>query len=358
MAEPLKNLYTPRLIQNLSVEISQHYPSFNDEAFSQSVFDASWQAKELKQRMRHIALCLHTQLPADYKKAIAILKPVAEKFNGFEYMFFQDYVECFGLNDFKTSIPALAHFTQYASSEFAVRPFIINDEGRMMKQMLLWAKSNNYHIRRLASEGCRPRLPWAMSLPAFKENPNAIFKILNILMFDDSDYVRRSVANNLNDISKDHPLRVLQWSQQWLGKGKHSDWIIKHACRTLLKQAHPDALTLFDYKKPTHITLEAFNLQHTVGRGDTLGFSFTLLSKQALGKLRIEFAIGFMKANGKQAEKVFKISESNYPLTEKIFEKNYSFKPISTRKYYSGEHTFSIIINGARLAKGHFILQD
>jgi len=358
MAEPLKNLYTPKLIKNLSTEISLRHPSFNHKTFNQSIFDSSWGEKELKQRIRHITLCLHTQLPNDYKKAIAVLKPVAEKFNGFEYLFFQDYVECFGLAYFKISMLALAHFTQYASSEFAVRPFIINDENRMMKQMLLWAKSDNHHIRRLASEGCRPRLPWAMALPAFKENPDAIFKILKILMLDDSDYVRRSVANNLNDISKDHPLRVLQWCRQWQGKHKYSDWIIKHACRTLLKQAHPDALSLFDYKKPVHITLKKFKIQKTVKRGDRVHFSFLLSGKKTLGKLRIEFAIGFMRANGKQAEKVFKISESDYHLTEKAFEKNYSFKPISTRKYYSGKHTLSIIVNGNRLINGLFILQD
>ena len=157
MPELLKNLYNKQLISNLSHQIYNRYTAFDQKAFNQSVFDKNWKDKELKQRMRHIAECLHQHLPADYKKAINILKPVSAEFSGFEYMFFQDFVECYGLDDFETSMPALECFTKYASSEFAVRAFIKQQEKRMMKQMLNWAKSENHHVRRLSSEGCRPR---------------------------------------------------------------------------------------------------------------------------------------------------------------------------------------------------------
>jgi len=347
MPEPLKNLYNRKLISHLGDEIVKHYAAFDVEAFEQSIFDKSWKDKELKQRMRHIAECLHQHLPADYPEAIKILKPVASKFNGFEYMFFQDYVECYGLEDFKTSINALEHFTKFASSEFAVRAFILQEEKRMMKQMLSWAKSDNHHVRRLASEGCRPRLPWAISLPAFKDNPEPVLPVLTTLMNDDSDYVRRSVANNLNDISKDNPDIILNWAEQWIGNNRNTDRLIKHACRTLLKQGNQQALTLFGFTAAEHIKVCKFKIQPDVFLGEKLTFSFLLKSSEAqLGKCRIEFAIDFAKANSKQSRKVFKISESDYAEKEKQVTKYFSFKEISTRKYYAGQHQLTIIING------------
>ena len=131
--------------------------------------------------MRHITETLHQFLPNDYPKAINVLKPIAAKCSGFEYMFFQDYVEVYGMDDYETSIPALEHFTKYASSEFAVRPFIIKYPSKMMRQMEKWANSENHHVRRLASEGCRPRLPWAMALAEFKSNPSPILKVIEKL---------------------------------------------------------------------------------------------------------------------------------------------------------------------------------
>ncbi len=352
MPEPLKNLYNKQLISNLGQEIHNRYTAFDQKAFNQSVFNKKWKDKELKQRMRHIAECLHQHLPASYKKAINILKPVSAEFSGFEHMFFQDFVECYGLDDFETSMPALEHFTKYSSSEFAVRVFIVQQEKRMMKQMLHWAKSDNHHVRRLASEGCRPRLPWAMALPAFKKNPQPVLTILKTLMFDESEYVRRSVANNLNDISKDNPDIVLDWAQQWLGNNKNTDRIIKHACRTLLKQGDAQAMTLFGYTRPKHIAISHFKVQPKVTLGDNLEFSFSLKNQKkksghsCIGKCRIEFAIDFVKANGSLSRKVFKILESDYAEKEKQITKVFSFKKISTRKYYAGKHQLTIIING------------
>lgn len=347
MPEPLKNMYNRKLITNLGNEIRKQFPAFDREAFGKQVFNNGWKDKELKQRMRHIAECLHRHLPPDYKKAINILKPVASQFNGFEYMFFQDYVECYGLEDFEASIDALEHFTKYASSEFAVRAFILKDEQRMMEQMLQWARSDNHHVRRLASEGSRPRLPWAISLPAFKDNPEPVLPILKLLQNDASEYVRRSVANNLNDISKDHPDIVLDISRQWLGKNLNTDRIIKHACRTLLKKGEQKALKLFGYAEADHIKVSQFKLLPEVSLGEKLLFSFLISSKKSrLGKCRIEFAIYFVKANGTAGRKVFKISEADYAEKDKCITKYFSFKEISTRKYYAGKHKLAIIVNG------------
>ncbi|MBE9560070.1 MAG: DNA alkylation repair protein [Proteobacteria bacterium] len=357
MPEPLKNLYSKRLIKGLGIEISKHHISFDQKAFDRSIFDKNWKDKELKQRMRHIAKCLHQHLPVNYKKAIKILKPVSAQFSGFEYMFFQDYVECYGMDDFETSMPALEHFTKFSSSEFAVRAFILQDEKRMMKQMLDWTESDNHHVRRLATEGCRPRLPWAIALPSFKKNPQPVLKILKTLIKDDSEYVRRSVANNLNDISKDNPATVLQWAEQWLGDNEETDRLIKHACRSLLKQGDVQALSLFGFAHAKHIKLDKFNVQPTVNMGDKLQFTFLLKTQKAhLGRCRIEFAIDFMKANGNQSRKVFKISEGEYTEKEKPVSKYFSFKEISTRKYYAGEHRLSIIVNGVEQSEKPFKL--
>ena len=359
MPEPLKNLYNKKLIKNLGLEISKHHTAFDEKAFARSIFNKDWKHKELKQRMRHIAKCLHQHLPGNYKKAINILKPVSAQFSGFEYMFFQDYVECYGLDDFTTSITALEHFTKFASSEFAVRAFILQDEKRMMKQMLQWAGSDNHHVRRLASEGCRPRLPWAIALPSFKSEPKPVLKILKRLMQDDSEYVRRSVANNLNDIAKDNPDITLVWAQKWLGKDKNTDRLIKHSCRTLLKQGDQATLTLFGFSEAKHIEISHFEIhKKTVKLGEKLPFSFLLKSqKNPLGRCRIEFAIDFMKANGKQNQKVFKIAEGEYSSKEKQISKNFSFKEISTRKYYAGKHQLSIIVNGVNQTTKPFELK-
>lgn len=347
MPEPLKNLYNKALITDLGNEMIKHCDSFDQKAFIQSVFDRNWKDKELKQRMRHIAGCLHQHIPGNYKKAINILRPVSEKFSGLEHMFFQDFVECYGLDDFKTSIPALEHFTKRSSSEFAVRAFILQDEKRMMKQMQKWTRSENHHVRRLATEGCRPRLPWAVALPSFKKDPQPVLKILKTLMRDESEYVRRSVANNLNDISKDNPDTVLLWAQQYLGNSKETDRIIKHACRSLLKQGDTQALSLFGFTDAIHIKLDVFKVQPMVNLGNKLHFSFLLKTSHVqLGMCRIEFAIDFMKANGKKSRKIFKISEGDYAEKEKQISKFFSFKKISTRKYYLGEHQITIVING------------
>ena len=308
--------------------------------------------------MRHIALCLGEHLPTNYKKSLSILKSAAPQFADLEAMVFPDFVEVFGLDDYANSIPALEHFTQFSSSEFAVRPFIIRYQTKMMKQMKAWVKSGNYHVRRLASEGCRPRLPWAMSLPAFKKDPEHIIPILERLKQDESEYVRRSVANNLNDISKDHPATVIKIAKSWKGHHPDTDKLVKHACRTLLKQGHTPALRLFGFKKPSHISFNKFKLDKTVVMGKVLEFSFQISTRaKALGKIRLEYAVDFFKANGQRARKVFMISESQLSDPTKSVIKRHSFRPISTRKYYPGKHGVAIIINGVQVAHKSFTLK-
>lgn len=359
MGEPLKNLFNEELISELSTAIQSEYPIFNSGDYFQKIFDDLWENRELKERMNHIALTLGDYLPDDYSKAVNILKTVTSKFEGLGHMIFPAFIEIYGLDYFDISIKALELFTQYSSSEFAVRPFIIKYPERMMEQMSLWSRSNNQHVRRLASEGCRPRLPWAMALPLFKKDPSPILPILERLKNDKSEYVRRSVANNLNDISKDHPQILIAITRQWLGDNNNTDRLVKHACRSLLKQGNKEILTLFGYSDPNHIILKDFSVEETVKMEELLPFSFSIETEQdQLGKLRLEYAIDFMKKNGKQARKIFKISESDYGEKIKKIERKVSFKSITTRVYYPGKHELAIIINGVQLEIKSFYLKS
>jgi 3-methyladenine DNA glycosylase AlkC len=359
MAEPLKNRYNEKMIKALGEEIIAVYPEFNKKEFQKCIFADGWDKKELKDRMYFIAKVLHDYIPEKYSKSINILKKVSTCFEGFEYMIFPAFVELYGLEYYEESIVALEYFTPRASSEFAVRPFIIKYETQMMNQMSEWAESCNPHVRRLASEGCRPRLPWAMALPNFKENPTPVLSILKKLLMDESEYVRRSVANNLNDISKDNPKILISLAKKCLGGDNDTDKLIKHACRSLLKKGDSEALNLFGFNPATHIIIEKFKVQTSVNMGSELTFSFTLKTARGnLGKLRIEYAIDFMKKNGQQRRKVFKISESDYIKQTKTVLKQYSFKQISTRTYYVGKHHLAILLNGKEMEKNEFILCD
>ncbi len=356
MTDPLKNAYNRAYLLRLAEAISASYPQFSRDQLLSSVFRKDWSGLELKDRMHRIADALHLCFDQDYKLALRHLKAAAAPFGGFEGMFFPDYVERYGMHAWQASINALGHFTKYSSSEFAVRPFIIQDQNRMMAQLQKWASHKNEHLRRLASEGCRPRLPWAIALPAFKRNPEPVIAILELLKQDPSVYVRRSVANNLNDISKDHPQRVLKIADAWLGKNPDTDWIVKHACRGLLKAGNSQAMRLFGFADPhnVHVT----NLRTTKQRvaiGDDMRFSCSVSGPQQ-EFLRLEFAIDYCKKNGSHSRKVFKISESVLSNGQKEIDKRHAFKQLTTRVHYPGKHHLHIIVNGIVKASTSFTL--
>jgi 3-methyladenine DNA glycosylase AlkC len=322
MAEQLKNVYTNEYITNLSNKIKQNYKSFNEQAFINAIFDPIWQTLELKQRMRHIALQLHAFIPLTYKKQLDILKTVSTDFRGLEAMIFQDFVEVFGLDDVEESLKALEIFTMESSSEFAIRAFILKYEKETMKQMKLWAKSSNEHLRRLSSEGCRPRLPWAVALPKFKKEPTQVFEIIELLKNDTSKYVQKSVANNLNDISKDNPQCVIEFVKQNIGKIKELDWICKHGSRTLLKKGNKEVLGLFGFDKSHHINLTNFCYDKAVQVEGHLSFSFQIYSDQNIGNVRIEYAIDYLKSNNMHNRKLFMINQNEIKSHVKKFTKN------------------------------------
>jgi len=318
--------------------------------------DKKWDRLELMARGRQICMNLGKYLPEDYGEAISILDKVIKSHVSMEIFSLTDFIEVFGQEekDWDISIGAMERFTQYSSAEFTVRPFIINHEERMMAQMYAWSKHKNEHVRRLSSEGCRPQLPWGQALVKFKKDPAPILPILEQLKTDISLYVRKSVANNLNDISKTHPDLVAKLAKDWYGKDEKTDWIVKHACRTLLKKGNRDVLAIFGYHETASVDVQDFSLETptasgvpTVQIGDEITFSFTIAIKEAT-KVRLEYGIDYVKANGKRNRKIFQISEIALKANQKkLYTKNHSFADLSTRKHYPGIHSITLIVNGA-----------
>ena len=362
MAEPLKYMYNRAFVDAVSAAISGVFPDFDPDAFTAGVFDVDWDARELKARTRHIAVMMHEHLPGDYRAKLKVIREAAPALGDYRYepMIFPDFVEVYGLDDWEASIPALEQFTQQSSAEFAVRPFIVQDQTRMMAQMNAWANHENFHVRRLASEGCRPRLPWAMALPDFKRDPAPILPILEQLKDDDTDYVRRSVANNLNDISKDHPGVVIEVLRAWQkAETEHTRWITSHALRTLIKKGDADALGLLGFGAEAHLTVKEFTIMpQQVPMGGDVSFSVALKSTaDATQNLMIDYVMYFARPKGDPGRKVFKWSKKSLAAREVLrLEKSHSFKPISTRTYHAGTHAIELQVNGQIVARAEFEL--
>jgi len=357
--EPLKNMFNREVIEKISTEITKIYKNFAGELFVNDCLDDTWENLELKERMHHIAVTLRTYLPENYAESLEILKQVKPQFSGFESITLPDYVETYGLEYFDESIDALKVFTINSSSEFAVRPYIKKYGQKMMDVMFAWSNDNNEHVRRLSSEGCRPRLPWAMALAEFKKDPSSILPILENLKDDPSEYVRKSVANNLNDISKDHPGLVIQIAEKWLGVTPERDKLVKHALRTLLKKGNPKALALFGFGSDELIKVSEFGVDNQNPKiGEEFNFFMKIENSSPVPKkIRVEYRMDFVKKAGKRSGKIFQIFEKDFLPGEKIStNRKHSFLNRTTRTHYPGEHTITLIINGEEKLSVNFQL--
>jgi 3-methyladenine DNA glycosylase AlkC len=368
MAGLLKDIYSKSFYESFSESMAVVVPAFDKQKFTRQIFDKHWASRELKDRMKHTSRVLNSFFPADFSKTCKLIEAVLNSFReknehamSLELMFLPDYIESYGINYFSDSVKAMEFVTQFTSCEFAVRPFIIKYGEKMLLQMLKWSLHKNHHVRRLASEGSRPRLPWAIALPELKRDPSAILPILENLKNDPSEYVRRSVANSLNDISKDNPAMVIAIAAKWKGQSKETDAILKHASRTLLKQGNPVMLAHFNVADNPEIVVDQFSILTPVVRvGDYLQFAFSLqnTSRKPLNA-RIEYGLYYLRNNGQHSKKVFKISERELKPAEKLnIQRNQSFKIITTRKFYRGIQKLSIIINGKEREIGHFELTE
>ena len=373
MSKLLKDQIDLENIKKLARLIKQRATEFDVHAFESVALTEEWAGLALKQRIRALTIAIQAGLlkakVGDYKDCLAILKPVSIEFSGLFHFVFPDYVECYGLESFELSMHALALFTQNSTAEYAIRAFLKREPERTKDQMLSWAHSDNEHLRRLASEGVRPKLPWSYHLPWIAENPDWVKPIIEQLKSDSSLYVRKSVANLLNDLTKEQADWVLCLFTEWTGGDSVSTlsselndetrWIIKHALRTLLKQGNPQALALIGYPSIVHLSLINWQLDEQVALGDKLSFSFELHSNEpdkTLGLLRVEYALYFLRKHSQPYRKVFKIAEADYALSKKVLSKTHNFKPINTRTYQLGSHKIELIVNGKVVHQAHFTL--
>jgi 3-methyladenine DNA glycosylase AlkC len=363
MPEPFKDtMYDRTFFDDLTTAFRRVYPAFDAASFLTRIYDSQWKNRELKARMRHVTTTLHSVLPDAYRTALDIVRQAALVMTSrsFGLMTFPDFVEVYGLDDWEASIPALEQFTQQASSEYAVRPFIVRDQARMMAQMLRWARHASHHVRRLASEGCRPRLPWGMALPAFQADPSPILPVLEQLKCDESDFVRRSVANNLNDISKDNPQVVIDLLRQWQAHDTaEMREIVNRALRTLVKKGDPTALAMLGYAGSALYTVKNLTVEpETIPMGGELTISFTVASSSETPQsLLIDYVVHLVRANGQLTPKVFKLTKKVLAPGETVtITKKHSFRPVTTRKYYPGEHAVEIQVNGTLFERRRFVL--
>lgn len=355
-------------VVHLARLLSEATPDFAEEAFINDAITGLHEL-ELKQRVNHLIKVLAIHLPDNFEQTVEVLTSVKHNWRNPDgedtlYSFaawpLTDYVAEYGTNDPVVALDVLKTLTPLFSAEFAVRTFIEQHFDLTYQQILLWAEDEDEHVRRLASEGIRPRLPWGKQLTQFCGDPTAIFPILEHLKDDPSLYVRKSVANNLNDISKDNPEQVIVLCRRWYENATEERlWIIRHALRTLIKAGHPEVFPLLGYTSEPQVKLKNINLDKAVIKlGDTAAITVNLASNSAqTQKVVVDYKIHHVKANGKTTAKVFKWKNITLKPKQKLnLVKQHSFKPISTRKYYSGTHHIELLINGQPYGKKEFEL--
>ncbi len=324
---------------------------------------------ELKQRVEHLIAILNTYLPTKFSDAAAILMalkphwPAEAKqsdWSSFAAWPVIDYVGVYGLNDPELALDVLERLTSLFSAEFAIRPFVDTHFELTHQRMLTWTQHDDEHVRRLASEGCRPRLPWGTQIKKLRLDPEPVFEILEQLKDDPSLYVRKSVANNLNDIAKDHPDLVTARCQTWSNDASNQrQWIIKHGLRSLIKAGDACAFDVLGYSSQPQVALLGFQLNPpSISLGQDIEMTLSLKSDSTERQtVVLDYKVYHVKANGKLTSKVFKWKTLTLmPFEQYDLIKKHPIKPISTRTYYSGTHQIEIVINGRSFIQKQFEL--
>jgi len=314
----------------------------------------------IMQRMRRVAEAWGETLPESFDDAIDILAEVAPTIrHGFASISLCEYVALFGQRHFERSMAALRLFTTYGSAEFAIRSFLLADFDRTIAVMTGWAEDNNEHVRRLASEGCRPRLPWSFQLRRLVDDPAPAIPILTRLRQDDSLYVRKSVANHLNDIGKDHPALLLDLLSGWDGTDRRTGWIVRHALRTLVKAGDRRALALVGAGDEAAVRVDGFAVTPaTLRLGERLTLSASLVSTaDRPQRLVVDYAVHYVKKNGSTSKKVFKLKTLDLEPGETVaLAISQVVRDFTTRTHNAGFHHVDLMVNGAVLADGGFTL--
>lgn len=352
-------------VKRIAKSVALVVPGFNAKAFQRDA-ERGLDELELKARVHHLIAVLHRHYDLPFKKLSKYLQDLPEVWDrgsavdnkaGFAAWPLIDYVAIHGLQHPKEALQTLEKLTPMFSAEFAIRPFIQQHTDLTYTKLLEWCEHPSEHVRRLASEGSRPRLPWGMRLPQFIKNPEPLIGILEQLKADESLYVRRSVANNLNDISKDNPEWMINLCESWLAdSNEHTDWIVKHALRSLVKAGDVRVFPLLGYAAKPNVIVNDITLdKKRIAVGDSVGFSCTITGGKKAQNLVVDYVVYFMKANGKLASKVFKLKNIMLAANETMaITKTHSFKPITTRRYYAGMHQLAIQVNGKEVARADF----
>ena len=262
--------------------------------------------------------------------------------------------------DFDDALALLAELTPRLTSEFAVRRLLRHDLDRALGAALEWTSHPDEHVRRLASEGTRPYLPWAVRVPGLVERPEATLPVLNALYRDPSEYVRRSVANHLNDLARHAPGAVVATAAQWLSAPDgNTGWVVRHGLRTLVKKGRPEALALLGFT-PAQVDVAGPRLdRNVVPLPGELTFSFEIANTGTQDvRLAVDYLVHYRKANGSQSAKVFKVSTLTLaPGESRSLSKSHAFRQMTTRVHHPGLHALELQINGAVHGRAEFLLE-
>jgi 3-methyladenine DNA glycosylase AlkC len=368
MAEPLKTFFSPALVRRLAADIARAHPAFSARAFIKEA-TAGLGELELLDRGRHIATALAHHLPPEYPDAIDVLlhslgpEHAADELVGvgmapFFYLPHVLFVAQRGLGHFNLSMRAQYELTKRFSAESSIRPYIAKEPERTFTVLRRWARDENAHVRRLVSEGTRLRLPWAMRVPWLDQHPDRILELLDLLKDDPTTLVRRSVANNLNDLGKVSPKLLVETCAAWL-KDASSERraLVEHALRSAVKRGEAGALTLLGFGGTPSVAIESVRFQpKKVPIGGHVAVSFTLRSTaRATQDLLVDLRVHFVKANGNGSPKVFKLKRIELPARGRVeLATNVSLAVHTTRKPRPGRHDIDVLVNGEVIRAGSF----
>lgn len=368
MAEPLKHSINASVVRSLGRELARAQPTFPERAFVRTC-RKGLDSLELTARGWHIAEALHRHLPPDFPDAAAVVRaalgPELDRTDAFgmalfRYLPYVFFVQKHGLEAFEPAMQLQYELTKRFSAESSIRAFLVRYPERTLARLRRWAKDPNVHVRRLVSEGTRPRLPWAPRLRAFQADPAPVLRLLELLRDDPERYVQRSVANNLNDISKDHPELAVATCLRWLEQPTEGRrWIVRHALRSLVKQGHLGALQALGAGNAPEVRVDSVRLTpRRVRIGDTLRFELRLTSTARQSQaLVVDTRVHFVKADGKTSPKVFKLKQLELaPNASIVLRGRLGLAQLTTRRHYPGRHTLELVVNGVVSPLGEFVL--
>lgn len=355
----LKEIFDRARMRDFADQTRAIWPAFDAARFERLATEGLDELG-IMQRMRLAAEAFDATLPEDYETALGILAELAPRLrHSFAAITLSEFVVIRGREAFDRSMQALHLFTRHGSAEFAIRHFLRDEPERTLAVMRGWARDESEHVRRLASEGSRPRLPWSFRLGRFVADPEPTWPILDALKADPSPYVRKSVANHLNDNSKDHPQWLVRRLAGWPGGDAGTGWIIRHALRTLIKNGDPAALALVGASGRAQVRVDALDVSPAKLRlGERLAISATLVSTAPQPqRLVVDYAIHYVRKNGSASRKVFKLRTidlaSGAAQTLSIAQ---TVRDFTTRRHHAGHHRVELLVNGEVLAQGGFDL--